>query len=360
MGDCQMKKIIKSIIKTIKEVSAQEDFKLRHRSKQTDFIRERKLSFSSVIMFVLGLSNTSFDFERINFCNAANIANISNAALCKARDKVSFYAFRELLSLTQNLIPTTSKFKEYRVIAVDGIKGELPNTPEIMEKYKPSKTGLYPQFHAVASFDVLNCKFIDAEFEMSTTNERSAACKLLENHQKENDIFLFDRGFPSVALIQKLNDKELKFVARVSKSFLREVDKFTLQKSLDKTIHIDYTVRRAATSRAKNIRLPYSFDLRCVKIQLSSGETEMLITNLPKDTFKRKDIGYLYALRWGIETGFNHLKNAINIEEFVGIKENSIKQEFYSVLIKYNIVMQYIGEAELVAHCSKKNFKIGV
>ena len=74
MGDCQMKKIIKSIIKTIKEVSAQEDFKLRHRSKQTDFIRERKLSFSSVIMFVLGLSNTSFDFERINFCNAANIA----------------------------------------------------------------------------------------------------------------------------------------------------------------------------------------------------------------------------------------------------------------------------------------------
>ena len=355
-----MKKVIKSIINTITTISEEEAFKFKYRSKQTDFIRERKLSFSSVIMFVLGLSNTSFDFERINFCSVAKIESISNAALSKARDKIKFSAFRELLTRTQNLIPTTSKFKGYRVIAVDGLKGELPNTPELRSKYKLSKTNQYPQFHAVASFDVLNCKFIDAEFEMCTTNERTAAYKLLENHKKEDDIFLFDRGFPSIALIQKLNDNGLKFLARVSKSFIGEVDEFVSQKSLDKTIHIDYTARRAATSRTKNIRLPYSFDLRCVKIRLNSGETEILITNLPNDTFKRKDLGNLYALRWGIETGFNHLKNAIIIEEFVGIKENSIKQEFYSILIKYNLVMQYIGEAELVAHCSKKNFKVGI
>ena len=355
-----MKKIIKSIINTITTISAQESFKIQHRSNQTDFIRERKLSFSSVIMFVLGLSNTSFDFERINFCNASNIDSISNAALCKARDKIKFSAFRELLKLTQNLIPTTSKFKGYRVIAADGLKGELPNTSELRNKYKLSKSNQYPQFHAVASFDVLNCKFIDAEFEMCTTNERAAAYKLIENHQKEDDIFLFDRGFPSVALIQKLNDNGLKFLARVSKSFIGEVDKFISQKSLDKTIHIDYTARRAATSRSKNVRLPYSFDLRCVKIKLNSGETEILITNLPNNIFKRKDLDNLYALRWGIETGFNHLKNAINIEEFVGIKENSIKQEFYSILIKYNLIMQHISEAEIVAHCSKKNFKIRI
>ena len=355
-----MKKVIKSIINTITTISEEEAFKFKYRSKPTDFIRERKLSFSSVIMFVLGLSNTSFDFERIYFCNVAIIESISNAALSKARDKIKFSAFRELLTRTQNLIPTTSKFKGYRVIAVDGLKGELPNTPELRSKYKLSKTNQYPQFHAVASFDVLNCKFIDAEFEMCTTNERTAAYKLLENHKKEDDIFLFDRGFPSIALIQKLNDNGLKFLARVSKSFIGEVDEFVSQKSLDKTIHINYTARRAATSRAKNIRLPYSFNLRCVKIRLNSGETEILITNLPNDTFKRKDLGNLYALRWGIEIGFNHLKNAINIEEFVGIKENSIKQEFYSILIKYNLVMQYIGEAELVAHCSKKNLKVGI
>lgn len=338
----------------------QDEFKLEHRSKPIDFTRERKLNFSSVILFVLGLSNTSFDFENINFCEASGIENISNAALSKARDKVKFTAFRALLAKTQILIPTVERFKGYRVIAVDGMRGELPNTREFMEKYKPSRKAQYPQFHAVASFDVLNCKFIDAEFAMSTTDERDCAYSLLEKHQAEEDIFLFDRGFPSIALIQKLNTNGKKFIARVSKNFVKEVNDFASQKYLDKDIHIDYTTRRADTCRVKNIQVPYSFDLRCVKIILKSAEVELLITNLPRDTFKRKDIGHLYSLRWGIEVGFNHLKNAINIEEFVGIKENSIKQEFYSILIKYNLIMQYIHEAETMAIWNKKNFKVGV
>ena len=80
------------------------------------------------------------------------------------------------------------------------------------------------------------------------------------------------------------------------------INEFALQKYLDKTIHIDYTKERAKPSKIKNLELPYSFDLRCVKVILPNGITEILITNLPKDIFKRKDI----------ETSFNHLKNAIN------------------------------------------------
>lgn len=353
-----MKPIIKQTIKQIQKLVNDDNFKTQYKTKETDFIRNRKIDFSDTVLFVLGLSNTSFDFERINFCKVANIENVSNAALSKARDKVKFSAFRELLKQTQKLVPATAVFKGYRVIAVDGIKGELPNTPEIMKKYKPSKTALYPMFHAVASFDVLNCKFIDAEFEMSPTDERKAAIKLIDNHLPQNDIFLFDRGFPSIALIQKLEEKQLYFVARISTSFIKEVNEFALQKYLDKTIHIDYTKERARTSKVRNLKLPYSFDLRCIKVILPNGNTEILISNLPKEIFKRKDIEKLYLLRWGIETSFNHLKNAINIEEFVGIKENSIKQEFYSVLIKYNLVMLYIDEAKTVAYWCKKNRKI--
>ena len=355
-----MKPIIKKIINQIQKLVNNDNFKTQYKRKETDFIRNRKINFSDIVLFITGLSNTSFDFERIKFCHVANIGSISNAALSKARDKVNFSAFRELLVHTQKLIPATAGFKGYRVIAVDGVKGELPDTPEIMKKYKPSKTALYPMFHAVASFDVLNCKFIDAEFEMSPANERKAAIKLIHNHLSENDIFLFDRGFPSIALIQKLEEKQLNSVARVSTSFIKEVNEFASQKYLDKTIHIDYTKERAKPSKIKNLELPYSFDLRCVKVILPNGNTEILITNLPKDVFKRKDIETLYLLRWGIETSFNHLKNAINIEEFVGIKENSIKQEFYSILIKYNLVMQYIEEAKTVEYLCKKNRKVRI
>ena len=54
------------------------------------------------------------------------------------------------------------------------------------------------------------------------------------------------------------------------------------------------------------MKLPYSFDLRCVRIFLKSKQQEILITNLPREEFKRKDAGHLYPLRWGIEVGFNH------------------------------------------------------
>ncbi len=71
-------------------------------------------------------------------------------------------------------------------------------------------------------------------------------------------------------------------------------------------------------------------------------------------------VGHLYPLRWGIEVGFNHLKNALYLEAFVGIKENSIKQEFYSILIKYNIIMLFTEEAKIMEMNNKKNFKVGI
>ncbi|MFG6327961.1 MAG: hypothetical protein K1W06_00570, partial [Lachnospiraceae bacterium] len=40
--------------------------------------------------------------------------------LSKARDKLDFSAFRELLAQTQKLIPATAGFKGYRVIAAGG------------------------------------------------------------------------------------------------------------------------------------------------------------------------------------------------------------------------------------------------
>ena len=57
------------------------------------------------------------------------------------------------------------------------------------------------------------------------------------------------------------------------------INEFALQKYLNKTIHIDYTKERAKPSKIKNLELPYSFDLRCVKVILPNGNTEILAGN---------------------------------------------------------------------------------
>ncbi|MCI8753016.1 MAG: transposase [Lachnospiraceae bacterium] len=51
-------------------------------------------------------------------------------------------------------------------------------------------------------------------------DEHKPAYKLLENHIPGKDIILYDRGFASAALIKKLEEKGVYFVARVSKSFI--------------------------------------------------------------------------------------------------------------------------------------------
>jgi len=354
-----MKTEIKKIITKLKEQIHEPSFQERHKTSENDFSRVRTLPFQAVTSFVMGTVHTSLDFEIMHFCEQTKSKKFTSSAISKARDKIKYTAFRELLKNMQKDIPSKSKLKDYRVIAFDGTKGELPNTPELMQDYRPSKDAQYPQFHAVAMFDVLNCNFIDAEFSPSPTNERSEAYELLENYDNtEKSIFLFDRGFPSIALIQKLNEQNRKFVMRVSKSFLKEVNDFGKSKAKDKQIHIDYEKRRGQTNEVKDVKLPYSFDLRCVRIELSSKTTEVLVTNLDKSEFTRAEIGKLYGLRWVIETGFNHLKNAIHVEDFVGIKENSIKQEFYATLIKYNLFLLFTEEAKMVNLYSKKNYKI--
>jgi len=342
------------ILKTISKVLKDKNFINKHREKKQDFTRNRKLSFEDIAQFVLGNLGTNMDFECLNFCKGRK-KDVSVAALSKARDKIKYTAFEELLKETSEDIRVKHTFKGYRLTSYDGLKGELPRTADLMKTYTASKKNKYPQFHAVAEYDVLNCCYTNAIFKPGTTDERSAAIELFEVHSFEGpEIFLLDRGFPSVQMIQEIEKINKKYVMRVSKSFLKEVNNFGKSKESDINIQINYDKRRAVKNRVSGIEFPCLLKLRCIKIELESGKTEILITNLSDNEFSRKEIGELYNLRWKIEIAFLDLKYAIRIEDFMGIKENSIKQEFYASLIKANISMQIIGLANDILYNKKK------
>ncbi len=175
---------------------------------------------------------------------------------------------------------------------------------------------------------------------------------------KAPQIYLLDRGFPSVGLIQKLNEHNKKFVIRVAKNFSSEVIAFRESKETDVIISITYTKSRTRTNRkSTNLILPYIFNLRLVKIQLSSGEIEILITNLFSSDFSKEDIYTLYGKRWGIETSYNIMKDDILMEQWCTILENSIKQEFYAKLIIFNLSSILKQEAQIMNDIKKKEPK---
>ena len=313
---------------------------------ERDFTRQRKLGFPETVTYVLGNCRESMELNAEKFAEAAKMESVSAAALCKARAKTGWKAFREIFEECAALRPVDKLFQGYELIAVDGMKGEMPNLPLLRETYPVNSRQGYPMFHAMSAYDPLNETFPAASFQAAPADEREMAMELLDakNVKGKKAIRLFDRGFPSVALIQKLENMGTHFVMRVTADFLTEVSDFVRSGAVDKLLRIEWDGKRQKGSKIK-ANLPYSFQIRCVRIRLESGEEEFLITNLPRKEFPKRKIRELYRLRWGIETGYNYLKNSVFIEEFTSKKENGIKQDFYASLWAANLTSAAIAGA---------------
>jgi hypothetical protein len=283
---------INQTINTIKKIANNKEFITQHKQRPQDFTRKHELTPTDVIYFVLGKTGNPMDFETHAFCETLN-KNIQTPAMCKARAKIKHTAFKEIFQTTAKNIKPKNFYKNYRLTSFDGITGELPRTPELMKKYRPAINAQYPTFHAVAEYDVLNCVYTNAVFAPSpTADERSLVCELLENHDyKGKEIFLFDRGFPSVKLIQMLEKQGKKYVMRVSTSFLREVNAFGKDSSKDKIVHVCCDKYRKLRSRMGFEGDEYCFYLRLVKIDLPKGQVEVLVTNLSVDEFSCLEVG---------------------------------------------------------------------
>ena len=86
-------------------------------------------------------------------------------------------------------------------------------------------------------------------------------------------------------------------------------------------------------------------EVRLIRVELASGEIEILISSLfdsekyPDSIFKD-----LYFLRWGIETFYDELKNKIKAEHFSGYSQHSILQDFYTALFVSNVQSLIVGE----------------
>ncbi len=73
-----------------------------------------------------------------------------------------------------------------------------------------------------------------------------------------------------------------------------------------------------------------NFRIRVIKVTLPSGEVETLLTNLAEKLLPVREAAELYFKRWGIETAFDTLKSKLQLENFSGKTEASVKQDFFA------------------------------
>lgn len=303
----------------------------RARTSNRYFTRNRKLNFKNIMLFIIrGITkNTQAELRDFMINVLKQDVSCSKQAFSKARQHIRYEAFRELMDCSVEFFYSEAeytKIHDYRVLAIDGSKLNLPDSPELCSEFGFQLTSGEPQVQGTASmlYDVCNNLILDAHLDKCKSNERVLADKHLQwlsDHSFGNELIIFDRGYPSAELIDSIETKGFKYIMRCSTEFVK---------------HIKYTGKDAVVShKFKNRSIKHSICFRIVEIEIG-GTIEYLITNLTNSEFDVEGLKELYHMRWGIETKYDDLKNKLSIESFSGLTKTAVLQDFYASLFLSN------------------------
>ncbi len=338
--------------------------KMKKYKKKNSFTRKRKLGFKSILVGILTSAKRSLSVEidrLIDKLDTNGYVEYTKQAYSQARQNLKPEVFLDLNQTVLKEIYSKEykRYKGYRVSAIDGSVIALPNTEEMKKKYGVYNENKveYPAGRMSVRYDVLNKVIIDQDIVGFKESERKSAEKFIGNIEKaEKELIILDRGYPSVKLIKDMEEKGIKYIFRVSKSFLKEINEFTRGKEIDKDIEIEINPTRIVHNEIAKVKGKIILYIRCVRIYLENTE-EILLTNLEREEVSVEDLKYLYKKRWEIETNYNTMKNVLELENYTGETEIAVKQDFYATILLINISSILVKEAQEEIDKKKKKSK---
>lgn len=269
----------------------------------------------------------------------------TKSAFTQARKKIKAETFKVLSQILVDEFYSDNEFsvkrwKGFRILAVDGSQIVLPKTIELYEEfgspsnqYGESKNQVKGRSSVL--YDVLNHYVLDSSLASLNEGERKLALGHLD-YVKKSDLIIYDRGYPSTEFIREHFSQKIDFLIRAKLDFNLTIKAFVKSKLSSKIVTFNSS---GSTEKPVKVRL--------VKVILSSGEKEILITSLlDKKEYPSKIFKELYFKRWGVETFYDELKNKLKLEHFSGYAYNSIMQDFYIAMFVSNLQSLIVGNLE--------------
>lgn len=348
MNETKFGKIVKKLYDRINS----QDFLESSRMKESDFTRNRKLSFSDLMVFIMSSTKKSLQAALFAFTNSAKyeFGTYTKQAFSKARKKINPSAFLALLKESVELFYEDGDYKlykGYRVCAIDGTKYNMPNSKEMKEIFGfQESTNQQNQALGSCLYDVLNGIIIDAQLAPVNSSERELAKRHVQELvriSRDKELLLMDRGYPSAALLQFMEQQGVYYLMRSSNEF-----------SIGMKTAGDDCIINHKFSRGKG-----TVKLRVVRVTLENGETEILLTNIFDKKLTSVDFKELYHLRWNIEEKYDDLKNKLEIENFSGTGYIAVLQEYYATMFLNNVAtsIAYDCNEEIQQLCKDKELK---
>jgi hypothetical protein len=238
-----------------------------------------------------------------------------------------------------------------RVLAVDGTRLVLPNHPSVVEEFGVHKFGPMADSErslAMGSmlYDVLNLITIDARIAPYASSERD----LLEAHLdkvKAGDLLLLDRGYPCFWLLFLLKAKGIEFCVRLKDDWWLKVKDFTESDEIERIV--TFTLPKKDRKKLADYPLMQDATITCrlVKIELETGEKEILCTSLTDmERYQYKEFDSLYHFRWNEEEAYKLLKSRIELENFSGKTAKAVKQDFHAKVFLMTLCAAYAHPIE--------------
>lgn len=274
---------------------------------------------------------------------------VTAAAFCQARKKLSFTAFT---ALNHCLIETfyqsgqAHRWHGYRLLAVDASVTKLPNSQALMSHFGKAR----PQSHKPACrlsqlYDVMNRLSVDVQVESHRTGEREMALMHLR-HAQQGDLILYDRGYPALWLFKMHLQKQVEFCVRTKLDYSNEIEAFVKSRRRDAIVAFPCVEKSLRRCLKEGLSVE-PLRIRLIKIKLPNGQKQVLMTSLmDKEQFPYECFQELYHLRWGVEEDYKVMKSRLTIENFTGQSVEAILQDIQAKVLTKNIAAVAMRDSE--------------
>lgn len=337
----------------------------------TDFTRNRKLDFKTIMKIILCMGASSIKDELFKF-NDFSIDTPSASAFVQARSKIKPEAFKTLFDAFNKKTFKIKLFHGYRLLAVDGCELPIDNTifdDETTELRHGTLAKAYSAFHLNASYDLLERTYDDIIIQgEAKKDENDAFYQLVDRYDGHKAIFIADRGYESYNGFEHVVRSGNKYLIRVKDigsqtSITRSLGPFP-EGEFDIDVFRMLTLKQTKTTKAcpeiykivtKSTRFDfmskddpwYEFNCRVVRFKITEDTYETVITNLSREEFSMEEIREIYNMRWGEETSFRELKYAIGLNALHAKKRKLIQQEIYARMTMYNFCQRIVQEIKI-------------
>ena len=283
-----------------------------------------------------------------------NIRKVTKSAFTKARAKLNPWGFKRLNEVAVTTFYQDApyhKWKNKRILAVDGTRLALPNHSSIIKEFGQQEFGPNADSKrslAIGSvlYDCLNQICIDSDLAPYQSSERDLLMNHLE-YIKEGDLLLLDRGYPCFWLLFLLTAKKIDFCVRLKEDWWLTVKDFTESNENERIVHFSLPKKDKSKldqyPEYQNISLPF----RLIKVVLDTGEVEILCSSLLDTAEYKNDVfKELYHFRWNEEEAYKLLKSRIEVERFSGKTALSVKQDFHAKILLMTLTAAFAHPIE--------------